>query len=140
MMAETLPTDPADWIEEDIVLIVEDNPGIQDVLRKLVEGHGCRAEIAANGREVDRIVEAIVPKLMIVDIGLPEEDGLSVVERLRRRSEFVHVPVVILTGYGMIDDVVDLQIRSQAIGCREFINKPVRPKEIINLLRRYIYR
>jgi len=79
----------------------------------------------ANGRRVDETLAAHPIKLVILDLMLPGEDGLSICRRLRGRGE--NVPIIILTAKGdEIDRVVGLEI-----GADDYVSKPFSPRELV---------
>jgi two-component system KDP operon response regulator KdpE len=77
-----------------VVLIVEDDQGIQDVLRFLAEANGMRV-VAANTCDLAiREAEAHSPDLAIVDLGLPDRDGIQLIQKIRTWSR---VPIIVLS-------------------------------------------
>jgi two-component system KDP operon response regulator KdpE len=77
-----------------VVLIVEDDQGIQDVLRFLAEANGMQV-VAANTCDLAiREAESHRPDLAIVDLGLPDRDGIHVIQKIRAWS---HLPIIVLS-------------------------------------------
>jgi two-component system KDP operon response regulator KdpE len=77
-----------------IVLIVEDDQGIQDVLRFLAEANGMRV-VAANSCDLAiREAESHRPDIAIVDLGLPDRDGIQLIQNIRTWS---HLPIIVLS-------------------------------------------
>lgn len=116
------------------ILVVDDDPHIREVicfaLRKA--SYGC--EIATNGKEALDKVTLCDPALIVLDIGLPEMDGLEVCKHLRRTSD---VPVLFLSAR---DDEID-RIVGLEIGADDYVTKPFSPRELIArvgaILKRY---
>jgi two-component system KDP operon response regulator KdpE len=77
-----------------VVLIVEDDPGIQDVLRFFTEANDMRAVVAGTGEAAIREAEAVRPDLAIIDLGLPDRDGIEVISSIRSWS---HLPIIVLS-------------------------------------------
>lgn len=77
-----------------VVLIVEDDQGIQDVLRFLAEANGMRVLTAATCELAIREAETRLPDLAIVDLGLPDRDGLQLIQGIRAWSR---MPIIVLT-------------------------------------------
>jgi two-component system, OmpR family, KDP operon response regulator KdpE len=77
-----------------VVLIVEDDQGIQDVLRILAEANGMRVVAAGTCELAIREAKSQLPDLAIVDLGLPDRDGIQLIQTLRSWS---HVPIIVLS-------------------------------------------
>src|SRR2546428_13579869 len=78
------------------VLVVEDEPDIRRLVVLHLERDGFRCRTAANGPDALREVKAAVPDLVILDLMLPELDGLEVCRRLRRAAGTAAVPIIML--------------------------------------------
>jgi two-component system response regulator MprA len=110
------------------VLVVEDDEAIADVLRRTLrqEGHEVRSSI--DGVEALVAAEEFVPDLVILDLGLPDLDGVEVCRRLRSESD---VPILILTARGELGDrVVGLDS-----GADDYLVKPFERQELLARLR-----
>ena len=79
------------------LLIVDDDREIRDLLARFLTKHGFRVDTAADGREMERILSAGRFDLLILDLMLPGEDGLSLCRRLRADSG---LPIILLTALG----------------------------------------
>lgn len=88
------PVTPA---HDHFVLVVDDEEGIRDSLREVVEMAGCAAVVAANGAEALRVLAARRPCLIIVDLFMPVMSGAELVEALRGDPELADIPVVMST-------------------------------------------
>jgi DNA-binding response OmpR family regulator len=100
------------------ILMVEDDDGIALPLRRTLEREGYEVDRAANGREGLRIAAEAVPDLVVLDLGLPDIDGLEVCRRLR--AEGFDGAILILTARGgELDRVVGLDI-----GADDYLAKP----------------
>lgn len=106
------------------VLIVDDDPQIRDVLRIALGQGGFRVTEAADGAAALVQVARDAPDLVVLDIGLPEMDGLEVCRRLRRTST---VPILFLTAQ---DDPVD-RIVGLELGADDYVTKPFSPRELV---------
>ena len=89
------------------VLVVDDDPGILDMHRRLVEASGRRAVTARNGREALALIEQQTPDLILLDLMMPEIDGFAVLDELRAREFTRNIPVIILTARLLSD--VDIE-------------------------------
>ncbi len=107
-----------------LVLIAEDDQGIQDVLRFLVEANGMQAVVAGNCDTAIRAAEARRPDLAIVDLGLPDRDGLQLIRAIRAWSR---LPIIVLTAR-----TLESQRRAAFdAGADEYLTKPFRAPELL---------
>ena len=109
-----------------LVLIVDDSPHVTGPLRILFEETGRRVVVADSIDSAVRACEAERPDLMLLDVSLPDGDGLSVIEILRGTSALPTVTVA-LTGH---DDELTVQ-RCRAAGCRDVLLKPVPVRDLL---------
>ena len=109
-----------------LVLIVDDSAHVTDPLRILFEETGRRVSVAASVAEAVRACEAERPDLMLLDVSLPDGDGLGVLAQLNGRSGMPSVTVA-LTGH---EDSLTVQ-RCRAAGCRDVLLKPVPVRELL---------
>lgn len=115
------------------VLVVEDEPKIARIVSDYLERAGFRALQAADGRSALAVVQRERPDLVILDLGLPDADGLDVLRRLRERSP---TPVVVLTARGEESDrIVGLEL-----GADDYVVKPFSPKEVVARVRAVLRR
>ena len=106
------------------ILVVDDDPHIRDVICFALEKASYRHAVATDGEEAIRAVESFAPDLIVLDVGLPEIDGLEVCRRIRRVSQ---VPILFLSARGdEIDRIVGLEI-----GGDDYVTKPFSPRELI---------
>ncbi len=106
------------------LLIVDDDPNIRDVIGFAVEAAGYHTSFAADGLSALRHAEAHDVDLIVLDIGLPEMDGLDVCKELRKSSD---VPILFLTARG---DEID-RILGIEIGGDDYVTKPFSPRELV---------
>jgi CheY-like chemotaxis protein len=109
-----------------LVLIVDDSSHVTDPLQILFEETGRRVVIAGTVASAVRACEAERPDLMLLDVTLPDGDGLSVLTLLAERSALPPVTVA-LTGH---DDTLTVQ-RCRAAGCRDVLLKPVPVRDLL---------
>jgi len=106
------------------IAIVEDEPVLRNRLKKFLEKEGFRATAVGDGTGLRALVETDPPDLVLMDLQLPGEDGLSLTRYLRERTE---IPVLILTGKGeTIDRVVGLEM-----GADDYLPKPFSLRELL---------
>ena len=106
------------------ILIVDDDREIRDLTARFLRKHGFRASMAANGREMDWRLAGGRFDLIVLDLMMPGEDGLSICRRLRARSA---TPIVMLTALGEeTDRIVGLEM-----GADDYLPKPFNPRELL---------
>ncbi|HVM72305.1 MAG TPA: substrate-binding domain-containing protein [Anaerolineales bacterium] len=86
-------------MEQRLVLIVDDDPGILDLHSRLVKQIGCQALTARNGRAALEVIEHTLPDLILLDLMMPEMDGFAVIEALQARETTRAIPVIVLTAH-----------------------------------------
>ena len=109
-----------------LVLIVDDSTHVTGPLRILFEETGRRVVVADSVASAVRACEAERPDLMLLDVTLPDGDGLAVLDRLRGHPSMPTVTVA-LTGH---DDDLTVQ-RCRAAGCRDVLLKPVPVRDLL---------
>jgi CheY-like chemotaxis protein len=115
-----------------LVLLVEDNPINQKVAARLLERHGHAVVVAANGREALAVLERECFDVVLMDVQMPEMDGLQATAAIRRREEGTQrrVPIVALTAQGLEED----RERCLAAGMDGFLTKPVHSTVLLQAL------
>ena len=106
------------------VLLIDDEPGIRAVLRAYLDDAGFRVLEAATGAEGLRLASAEPVALVLLDLGLPDLDGLEVLRELRKTSD---VYVVLVTARAEeVDKIVGL-----GVGADDYVTKPFSPREVV---------
>jgi DNA-binding response OmpR family regulator len=107
------------------LLVVEDEERVASFLTKGLRAHGYGVEWVSNGQQaLERAVDADI-SLVILDLGLPDMDGLEVLARLRERG--ATVPVLVLTARGRVDD----RVRGLNLGADDYLAKPFAFEELL---------
>src|SRR5688572_3104219 len=118
------------------VLIVEDEPDIRDLVAFHLAREGYAVTTASTGTEALRQVAAARPDLLLLDLMLPEIDGLEVCRRLRRDPAAATLPIIMLTAKGdEVDRIVGLEV-----GADDYVVKPFSPKELVARVRAVLRR
>lgn len=86
------------------VLVIEDDVELAQVLLTVFTRHGIQAFHAATGREAVQLSQRVVPDLLVLDLGLPEQDGFAVVDWLRQHNRLCQVTLVVYTARDLTDD------------------------------------
>jgi two-component system OmpR family response regulator len=115
------------------ILVVEDDREISALVAKYLRANECRVSVAGDGREMDRVLAESRIDLIVLDLMLPGEDGLSLCRRLRAASS---VPIVMLTAKSEeIDRIVGLEM-----GADDYLPKPFNPRELLARIRAVLRR
>jgi two-component system, OmpR family, phosphate regulon response regulator PhoB len=118
------------------VLVVEDEPDIRRLVVLHLERDGFRCRTAANGPDALREAKAAVPDLVVLDLMLPQLDGLEVCRRLRSDASTAGVPIIMLTAkFDEVDRIVGLEV-----GADDYVGKPFSPKELVARVRAVLRR
>ena len=109
------------------ILVAEDHPVNRSFIGTLLERLGHRASFAVNGREALELVEAQDFDLILMDIHMPELDGIEATRALRARSDDKrHIPIIVLSA----DVMNEARERARAAGVDEFLSKPVQKQQL----------
>lgn len=107
------------------VLVVDDDARLRALLERYLSEQGFQVRSAANGEQMDRLLKRENFHLMILDLMLPGEDGLSICRRLRSAENML--PILMLTAKGdEIDRIVGLEV-----GADDYLPKPFNPRELL---------
>ena len=100
------------------ILVVEDDEGVQSLLRRLLTQEGHQVTIVGNGQDAIRVAQEIPVHVLLTDLKLPDIDGLAVLERIFQIDS--KVLGIVMTGYGSIDGAV----KAMKLGAFDFLTKP----------------
>jgi DNA-binding response OmpR family regulator len=107
------------------ILIVDDDARLRELLLRYLNEQGFSVKAAGDGREMDRALHLNRYSLLVLDLMLPDEDGLAILRRLRGAGETV--PIILLTAKGdEIDRIVGLEM-----GADDYLPKPFNPRELV---------
>ncbi|MFU8818728.1 MAG: response regulator [Desulfurivibrio sp.] len=108
------------------ILIVDDSTMIRRIVSQLVQQLGYRAVVAENGRRGWEIALEIIPDMVIMDIEMPEMDGIEATRLIKADTRTAAVPVVFFTALGGEDNIR----QAEAAGGNGFLNKPICKEEL----------
>ena len=116
------------------VLVVDDDMRLRSLLERYLVEQGFIVRAAANSEQMDRLLERENFHLMVLDLMLPGEDGLSICRRLRQKEN--DIPIVMLTAKGdEVDRIIGLEL-----GADDYIPKPFNPRELLARLKAILRR
>ncbi len=119
-----------------LVLIAEDNSANLQTLRAFVETNGFSVLIAENGRQAVELAKSRLPDLVIMDIQMPEMDGLEATRALRQDPHLTSLPIIAVTALAMPGD----EERCLAAGVDAFLSKPVRLADLLVTMEDWLHR
>jgi two-component system OmpR family response regulator len=115
------------------LLIVDDDREIRGLLAQYLEKHEFRTTAVADGKEMRRVLERSHVDLVVLDVMLPGEDGLSLCREIRGRSQ---LPIIMLTARGEdVDRIVGLEL-----GADDYLAKPFNPRELLGRIKAVLRR
>jgi len=119
------------------ILIVEDESDIAELIKFHVERDGYKARTIHSGRLALDVIQREHPKMVVLDLMLPDLDGLEVCRRLKWDPQTRHIPVLIVSAKGEETDIVT----GIELGADDYVTKPFSPRELVarvkNIMRRY---
>ena len=106
------------------ILIIDDDAVVQDVARASLERDGYIVHVVGEGGEGLSLSAARAPALIVLDLGLPDMSGETVLREVRRRSE---VPIIVLSAKGRMEE----RVAGLGLGADDYLPKPFSPIELV---------
>src|SRR5918993_2026239 len=116
------------------VMVVEDFEDNRFMMRRLLEMSGYRVLEAINGEEAVELAHRERPQLILMDLSLPQLDGLAATRRIRQHADLRQVPIVAVSAH----DTADFHADALAAGCNEYVTKPIDFDQLEHLLSRLV--
>jgi CheY-like chemotaxis protein len=116
------------------LLVVEDEPINREIALELLREYDITADIAENGRQALEILKTKTFDLVLMDMQMPEMDGLEATRRIRAQSQYTLLPIIAMTANAFAED----RERCLKAGMNDFIVKPVDPQDLKMLLLHYL--
>ena len=113
-----------------LVLVIDDDPNVLDLMKRMIARAGFRVATASNGEEGLRLARELKPAAITLDVLMPDVDGWTVLTALKADPSLCDIPVVVMT---MLDNA-DM---GYALGASEFITKPIDREQLVAILERY---
>jgi two-component system cell cycle response regulator DivK len=115
-------------------LIIEDDDNNIELISYILEYNGYEAIKAETGRQGCSLALEHKPDFIILDIQLPDMNGIDVLRKIRSSPEGKHVPVIAMTSYAMAGD----REAMLAAGCNGYIEKPIDPERVVNQIKQVV--
>jgi len=109
------------------VLLIDDEPFYFKLIRKTLKEAEYELEYSKSGSDGLAKIPVFEPELLIVDLKLPEMDGLEILERIRRDPKFSHIPVIVITA----KDELSEKLKAFELGADDYVVKPFQPEELV---------
>ena len=113
------------------VLVIEDNQDNMKLITFILEKNGFNTITAENGKKGIELALKEKPDFILLDIQLPDMDGVEVLKAIRESEIDENIPIIAVTSYAMSGD----RDRLLALGCTGYIEKPINPETVIGEIR-----
>ena len=123
-------------MDDSHILVVEDDPRLRERLARYLSSEGFRVTAAGEAADARAKLRAINPDLMVLDVMMPGETGLDLVQSLRADSQYADLPVLLLTARGAPED----RIAGFEAGADDYLGKPFEPRELVLRIRALLRR
>jgi two-component system KDP operon response regulator KdpE len=110
------------------VLVIEDEPEIRKFLKAVLSGHHFKPSFAETAKEGIKLISLHAPEIVILDLGLPDMDGLEVIKSVR---QWTHVPILVLSARGREQD----KVSALELGADDYLTKPFGAGELLARLK-----
>jgi PAS domain S-box-containing protein len=117
-----------------LILLAEDNEANMNTTSSYLRAKGYSILVAKNGREAVVLARAEHPDLILMDIQMPDIDGIAAMQQIRQDPDLVNVPIVALTGMAMAGD----RDRCLEAGANQYLSKPVKFKQLTDLIQKIL--
>ena len=116
------------------ILVVDDDARLRSLLERYLNEQGFQVRVASDAEQMDRLLTRENYHLLVLDLMLPGEDGLSICKRLRQANNTI--PVIMLTAKGdEVDRIIGLEL-----GADDYLAKPFNPRELLARIRAVLRR
>lgn len=112
------------------ILVIDDDPAVHDLLRRILEKEGYRILTAATGQEGLALAEEFVPTAITLDVIMPSMDGWTVLAALKGNPRLAHIPVIMLS---MLSDLK----AAYALGAADYMTKPIDKERLLKVVGRF---
>lgn len=109
------------------ILVVEDEPGIAELLRFTLQAAGFQVEVATCAREAQQALARALPRVVLLDWMLPDQPGIALLNEWRNTPQTATLPVIMLTAKGLDED----KVKGLDAGADDYVTKPFSPRELV---------
>ena len=109
------------------ILVVDDEPEIRKIIQEILNDEGYSTAIASSADEARKQVSNKKPDLVLLDIWMPDEDGISLLKHWTKQTES-NFPVIMISGHATIETA----IKATKLGAKDFIEKPVSMEKLLS--------
>jgi DNA-binding NtrC family response regulator len=111
--------------DKPLILVVDDEPDIRELIKDILEDENYEVRIAADGQEAQQIFNEQQPDLILLDIWMPDIDGISLLKEFKQQNK--NVTIVMMSGHGTIETAVE----ATRLGASDFIEKPLSTAKLL---------
>jgi MinD-like ATPase involved in chromosome partitioning or flagellar assembly/DNA-binding response OmpR family regulator len=109
--------------QEGMILVVDDNPTNCDLLSRQLKRQGYTVTTAANAHQALRLLKAVPYDLILLDVIMPEVDGLELLQQLKQDDRFKHIPAIVISAL----ETIDVAVKCIELGAEDYLQKPYDP-------------
>jgi DNA-binding NtrC family response regulator len=113
------------------ILVVDDEPGIRELMREILEEEGYEVRMAENGTRARAALDDKVPDLVLLDIWMPDVDGVTLLKEWRTQGRLT-MPVVMMSGHGTVHTAVE----ATRLGAFDYLEKPIAYKQLLETVKK----
>jgi len=113
------------------ILVVDDEPGIRELMREILEEEGYEVRMAENGSAARAALDAKTPDLVLLDIWMPDVDGVTLLKEWKTQGRLT-MPVVMMSGHGTVHTAVE----ATRLGAFDYLEKPVSYKHLLETVKK----
>lgn len=113
------------------ILVVDDEPGIRELMREILEEEGYEVRMAENGVSARNALEDKVPDLVLLDIWMPDVDGVTLLKEWKTQGRLT-MPVVMMSGHGTVHTAVE----ATRLGAFDYLEKPIAYKQLLETVKK----
>lgn len=113
------------------VLVVDDEPGIRELMREILEEEGYEVRMAENGVAARNALEDKVPDLVLLDIWMPDVDGVTLLKEWKTQGRLT-MPVVMMSGHGTVHTAVE----ATRLGAFDYLEKPIAYRQLLETVQK----
>ncbi len=134
MMNTPIPSATTPGTCQPTILIIENEVSNRLLIERVLSTRGYRCISASNGLEALNILDQENVDLILTDLSMPVLDGYRTTQMIRERPAMAHVPIVAVTAYALNDE----NEAAMQIGCNEYLTKPFKPRQLLEVVDRLL--